>query len=396
MREVSTWIQAIARTTVRECREWTFGEFFFCAIMPLFWVLVVWALLGDGVMTKLAVAFVDDDKSPMSREVARAFEATRTFRLIHISSREKAMRQMRQGTIYGVLAVPFAYSRDMLNGLGSSVILYVDENRYAIAGTLQADASAVMSALSEQGMFAQALRTGVGTAGVERILEVVHSEFYAMGNMQFSFLAFLGASLIPGVIMVGAMLGFVIAFVREDRLNKIAEWLACADYSVSAAITAKLLPHYALYCFFFLFYIALFCGYGGFHPAGSIFLWFACGACCLAVFAAMAVLIAGISPNWRLALVLASGYAAPALPYTGFSIPLDSMSEAARIFGQCLPLTWLIQGQAQQWTLGASLSNMGTTFLAFGILFILPASAGYFIFRAKISTVASRDRGART
>ena len=178
MNEVSTWIQAIARTTVRECREWTFGELFFCAIMPLFWVLVVWALLGDGVMTKLAVGFVDEDKSHMSREVARAFEATRTFRLVHISSREEAMRQMRQGTIYGVIAVPFAYSRDMLNGLGSSVNLYVDENRYAIAGTLQADAATVLSALSQQGIFAQALRTGVGTAGVERILEVVHSEFY--------------------------------------------------------------------------------------------------------------------------------------------------------------------------------------------------------------------------
>ena len=162
------------------------------------------------------------------------------------------------------------------------------------------------------------------------------------------------------------------------------------------AITGKLLPHYALYCFIFLFYIALFCGYGGFHPTGSIFLWFACGACCLAVFAAMAVLIAGISPNWRLALVLASGYAAPALPYTGFSIPLDSMSVAARIFGQCLPLTWLIQGQAQQWTLGANLSNMGTTFLGLGILFIVPASAAYFIFRSKISTATTTDKAART
>ena len=94
--------------------------------------------------------------------------------------------------------------------------------------------------------------------------------------------------------------------------------------------------------------------------------------------------------------MLASGYAAPALPYTGFSIPLDSMSDAARIFGQCLPLTWLIQGQAQQWTLGASLSNMGATFLALGILFILPASAGYFIFRSKISSVTSRGKAART
>ncbi len=53
--------------------------------------------------------------------------------------------------------------------------------------------------------------------------------------------------------------------------------------------------------------------------------------------------IVGIAPNWRFALVVTSGYAAPALPFTGFSMPLDSMSEMARMFCKCLPLTWFIE-----------------------------------------------------
>lgn len=388
-----TWIDSVAGCAARECREWTFGELFFCAIMPFLWILVVWNLLGNGVMTRLSVGFVDEDKTHMSRAVARAFSASRTFSLDHVENREEAMRRMRKGEFYGVIAVPFGYSRDMLNGQGSSVILYADENRYAVAGTLQADSAAVMNALSHEAMFAQALRIGAGTSGAARVLDVIHSDFYALGNMEFSFLAFLGGALIPGVIMVGAMLGFVTAFVREARLGRVGEWVKSADERLSAAITGKLLPHYFLYCVIFLFYMALFCGYGGFHPAGSLFLWFACGACCIAVFAAMAVLVAGISPNWRLALILASGYAAPALPYTGFSIPLDSMSHAAQAFAQCLPLTWLIQGQAQQWTLGANFTDMKLTFLAFGLLFMLPAFSGYYILRAKIRKIRSKDTG---
>lgn len=70
----------------------------------------------------------------------------------------------------------------------------------------------------------------------------------------------------------------------------------------------------------------------------------------------------GIAPNWRFALVVTSGYAAPALPFTGFSMPLDSMSEMARMFCKCLPLTWFIEGQTQQWTLGAKNLGDGNNF----------------------------------
>ena len=46
-------------------------------------------------------------------------------------------------------------------------------------------------------------------------------------------------------------------------------------------------------------------------------------------------------------------------------MPLDSMSEMARMFCKCLPLTWFIQGQTQQWTLGAKIWEMGSTFTVF-------------------------------
>lgn len=386
------WTRAAWRCFLREIREWSFGEFFFCAIMPFFWMLVVWALLGQGVITDVPVGFVDEDKSHISREVARAIDANRAFGLVHFESGEAAMAAMRGGSLYGVINIPFGYSRAMLDGRGSSVILYVDESRYAVAGSIQAEMSSVMRALESEGKFAAALRLGNGTAGASRIVELTHSDFYALGNMEFSFLAFLGAALMPGVIMVGAMMGFVTSILREEWRNGTGNWLASAKGSASAALAGKLLPHYGLYCFVFLFYMALFCGYGGFYPAGSLFLWFMCGASCLAVFAAMAVLIAAIAPNWRFALIFASGYAAPALPFTGFSIPLESMGEYARAFAQCLPLTWLVQGQAQQWTLGADLADMKRTFTAFALLFIIPAIVGLALFRLRLAGTMRKVR----
>lgn len=359
------------------------GEIFFCACVPVCWMLVVWGLLGQGVMTDVPVGFVDEDKSALSRETGRAIDANRSFGLITYENRHEAMKDLRKGTLYGVVAIPFGYSRDMLTGRGSSVILYADESRYAVAGTLQDEFNSVISALSGERIAQSAFHLGDGVEAAKRTLSVIHSDFYALGNMQFSFLAFLGASLMPGVIMVGAMLGFVTCILREDWHNNVPRWLNSANGSFSAALLGKLIPHHALYCLIFLFYIALFSGQGGFEAAGSLWIWFACGAACLAVFAAMAMLVTAIAPSWRVALVFASGYAAPALPFTGFSIPLESMGEGVRIFAQCLPLTWLIQGQAQQWTLGADLAHTGRVFMAFALLFAAPCLLGFPLFKRR-------------
>lgn len=380
---MSSWLSNAAAGMNREMREWlgSPAEIIFCNILPVFWALVVWALLGTGVMERVPTGFVNEDMSPLSREVERAISSNQSFGLVPFSDRLEALEAMRRGDVYGVVAIPFGYARDMLSGAGASVSLYVDENRYAVAGTFQAGMSQVMGALVAERGLSRALNMGDGFAGATRVMTVVHSDFYALGNMQYSFLAFLGSTLIPAVLTIGAIMGFVTCILRERWQNRLLQWLETSGNSMSAALVGKLLPHFLFYCLLFLAYIALFCGQGGFAPAGSIFLWFACGVCCMAVMAAMAMLFCAVAPTWRFALVMAAGYSAPALPFTGFSIPLDSMGPLARMFGECLPLTWLIQGQAQQWILGAGMADMGTTFLAFALIFLAPVVAGYPIFR---------------
>lgn len=379
------WLAAILNCMRRENYEWRkeIGEIIFCMYLPIFWILVIWGLLGQGVMTRVPAGLVDDDQSPVSREVIRAIDANRVFGLINFENRIQALAALRQGEVYGIIAIPFGYGRDVMSGRGASISLYLDENRYAVAGTMQAEMDSIMSALQNESIFKNALHMGDGDSGAKRVLSIIHSDFYALGNMQFSFLGFLGGSLIPGVIMICAMLAFMTAILREIWHDSKREWLASAYGYPSAALIGKMVPHFAFYCLVFLFYMALFAGEGGFVPAGDLFLWFVFGAACLAVFAAMAILINAIAPSWRLALVAASGYAAPALPFTGFSIPLDSMSEYARAFAQALPLTWLIQGQSQIWTLGASIAHMDNTFYAFFLLFMFPLLIGYPLFCRK-------------
>lgn len=389
------WFRLVTAVADREIRQLISRpqEIFFCGFMPVFWVLIVWGLLYNGVITGVPVAFVNNDPSAMTRSLETAFQSDRTIDLIHYENYQSASAALKKGSVYGIIEVPFGFTKDQIKGTGSSVSLYLDENRYAVAGTIQAGFVNVMSAFTMENMLKTTLLTGSGISGAKRILSTVHSDFYALGNMQFSFLAFLGSNLMPGIIMLASILSFVTAFVREVYLYRINEWLATADHHIAAAIFGKLAPHFFFYCLILLAYIALFAGVCGFAPlkADSLVIWFVCGGACLMVMAAMSVLICGIAPTWRFSLVVASGYAAPALPFTGFSMPLDSMSVYARMFSKCLPLTWFIQGQTQQWTLGANIWDMGTTFTALTVLFIIPLVLGIPIFRWKYRKLADKE-----
>ena len=393
MRAASRWFSGVLGAMARECGAWAAfpREVFFCNIMPVLWMLVVWGLLGQGIMTRVPVGLVDEDMSAQSREVVRALDAARCLGLESYGNSGEALAAMRRGGIYGVIVIPFGYARDTLTGKGGTVVIHTDENRYAVGGTFAIEVSAVMEALSRERLAVTVMRAGAGEAGAERVLDLVHADFYRLGNMGSSFLIFLSSTLLPGLVIIGATFAFMTAILREIWNRSVSDWLASAGGSFSAGLLGKLTPHFAYYCLVFLFYIALFSGWGGFAPAGPLHTWFFCGAATLAVLAAMTILIAGVAPTWRLALIIAVGYAAPALPFSGFSIPLDSMDAGVRFFANFLPLTWYIRGQSQVWALGADVSEMGVTFLALALLFVAPLLIGMPLFSRKYGRMARRE-----
>lgn len=388
------WINAAAAVAHREMGRLlrTPQEIIVCGFLPLFWVVVVWVLLIQGVITKVPVGIVDNDHSQLSRTLVTQMAAMRTIEPIPYNTHLEADKALRAGSVYGFIEIPFGYAKDVTKGSGAPFVVYLDENRYAVAGTIQAELSSLATAVTQQRMAPTVMLTGSGVSGAKRLLSGVHPDFYALGNMQFSFLAFLGSNLMPGIIMLAAILSFVTAIVRENFQYQITDWFDTAQGSVTAALFGKLLPHFIFYCMIVAAYIALFAGFCGFSPAGSLWIWFLCGAACLCVLACTAVLIIGIAPTWRFALVVTSGYAAPALPFTGFSMPLDSMSTVARLFCKCLPLTWFIEGQTQQWTLGSKFWEMGSTFTAFALLAFIPLLIGIPVFKWKYGKFAKKEK----
>ena len=73
--------------------------------------------------------------------------------------------------------------------------------------------------------------------------------------------------------------------------------------------------------------------------------------------ASIALLVVGLTANYRLASSVAAFVTAPALAFAGLTFPLGSMPAAAEAWGQALPLTAFVRVQLEQASRGAPLSE---------------------------------------
>lgn len=321
---------------------------------PLVWCLMLAATFGDGLMTQIPVGYTDADRSAASREVIETLSALPSVRLVPFADVAAAERALKTASVYGVVTIPENFEADRRRGTGSPVVLQINKLYYAVGTILEVDLKTALTNLKVAETAVQ-LTSGGGTfAENARRLRLSMPEVYFLGNPAFNFSAYLLPTLVPGVMALGALLGFVASLVREWREGRVTAWLAAARGSATAAVAGKLTPWIAVWFLAGGVWVAGFAGAAGWGVAGSLSVWFLGTALLMLSMAALALFAASLAPSWVIAVSACICLVAPTFPFTGFSFPLDAMSPGAQLFGVFLPLTHYLELQSGVWVLDAS------------------------------------------
>ena len=320
---------------------------------PLVWCLMLAATFGDGLMTQIPVGYTDADRSAASREVIETLSALPSVRLMPFADVAAAERALKTASVYGVVTIPENFEADRRRGTGSPVVLQINKLYYAVGTILEVDLKTALTNLKVAETAVQ-LTSGGGTfAENARRLRLSMPEVYFLGNPAFNFSAYLLPTLVPGVMALGALLGFVASLVREWREGRVTAWLAAARGSATAAVAGKLTPWIAVWFLAGGVWVAGFAGAAGWGVAGSLSVWFLGTALLMLSMAALALFAASLAPSWVIAVSACICLVAPTFPFTGFSFPLDAMSPGAQLFGVFLPLTHYLELQSGVWVLDA-------------------------------------------
>lgn len=349
-------------------RPW---EVFAVVLAPFMWMGLTWGLLGSGLPTQLPVALADFDDSQSSREVTMVMAATRSVAFVPMATLPDARAALVDGRVYGVVHIPAGYERALKRGERDPVVVYLNEQYFPAVSALEQDMRKAINAVEQHRLAQLAARNGGGFSVAKARAEMIQPAFTSLGNAALNYQAYLGSTLLPGLLQLFAVMAFIGAIAREYREKTVSRWLAATHGRVFAALCGKLAPFLMLYLGYGALYVAWVGGFGGWAPSGSTALWVLATSLLVLAMLAIGVLFAALAPDWRLALTLGSLYVAPALAFSGFSFPLESMSQGARLLGTSLPITWYFKAQAQQWTLASPLEHAVTALsvlLAFAVL----------------------------
>src|SRR5262249_13278187 len=132
-----------------------FGRVF--ALRPVLSVMVVAAVIYavfypqpylNEALRKVPIAVVDQDRTQMSRDLARLVDATPDIAVAEVlPDVPTAEREVYARRIFGILLIPQHFERDLLHGRASPIALYADASYFLMYNRMSGAVSAVSRTL---------------------------------------------------------------------------------------------------------------------------------------------------------------------------------------------------------------------------------------------------------
>jgi ribosome-dependent ATPase len=315
--------------------------------------VVLMIVFGFGItfdVEGLNYAALDFDRSPDSRAYLESFAGTKYFQLrAPARDAEDLENRMRSGELRFGIEIPPGFGRDLRSGRAPEVGIWLDGAFPFRAETMQGYVAGVHQAYLERLAGHSVRSRPAPPANVEARFRY-NQEFRSVFAM------------VPGIVML--LLMFIpaimtsLAIVREKELGSIVNFYVTPTSRLEYLL-GKQLPYVAIALLNFatLLLLALVVfrvpvkGSFGALCFGAILYTIASTGIGLLVASFVRTQIAAI-------LAAAIGTTLPAIQYSGFMLPVSSMSTDAQIFGRAFPSTYFLHMSVGVFNKGLELSAM--------------------------------------
>lgn len=224
-------------------------------IAPVVLVVFFTTLMGSGLPTDLPTGIVDEDNTHITRIIARIVDSFEGTKIVsHYNNVNEAREAMQRGEIYAFLYIPRNTTVKALASKQPRLSFYTNES-YLVPGTLLMKDLTTGSVLAGLALTRETLyghgydeRTALG------IIRGIVTENHPLNNPTLNYSVYLTNILLPGILILLILLSTTYTIGLEWKRNTQRHWFEMSNYSVTTAITGKLLPQTILFIIIFIFY----------------------------------------------------------------------------------------------------------------------------------------------
>ena len=286
-------------------------------VMPLV-MLILLGYAGTNDIEHLRTAVYDSDKTPQSRDLIEAYQASNYFEIVAYVSREEELSYLiDHGDVRGALVIPPGYGQEMVARERADVAFIIDGSDPTVANNIFAASQQVGQAVSTK-IIERQLGASLSTLpGVE-----VRPRVWYNPNMESAYF------IIPGMMVV-VLFAFTTLFtstsiVRERELGTI-EQLIVTPIRPIELIVAKVFPYVLVSFFVIVEVLVIGVVVFGVPVNGSLSLLLSLASLFLLTALGVGIFVSTVASTQQEALLMTWATMLPSIFLSGFFFPIEAM-----------------------------------------------------------------------
>ncbi|RNB58372.1 ABC transporter permease [Brevibacillus gelatini] len=345
-------------------------------IVPIIYLTLFGFLYSEKKVMNIPTVMVDADQTELSRELYRAFEADKTFKITSIvGTEDEAMRLVDKGEANIALLIPADLEKNVKSGRPAEVLTVIDGSNMMISNTAVRAASTVVKSVAAGATLKKMEAMGSWGEEGKNLFTGIDFRYRVLYNPTFSYMSFMVFGLTGTVLQQVLFLGIALSVAQQKEEGTWKETLA--SHSFFAITASKLLPYLLVGTFnVFLGFTLLLKGFEIPYYGSTLDLMLVATAFNLAVLA-IGYAISFFSKDQLQATQIAMMIAVPSFMLSGFTWPLASMPTAVAAIGKSLPLTYFLDGVREILSKGHGLSYVAYDVGVLGFMTLLGLFLAY-------------------
>lgn len=316
----------------------------------LFFVPILYTVLFGSIylhhkVTEMATVVIDEDQSPLSRQIIQAFEQSETFQIKkEYHSEDDVKRALSSGEAKVGLVIPSNFEAKLKHGETLPLLTLIDGSNMMISNSATKGANEVITTFSMG--YSQKklqLKQGLQNEEVMNTLSPIPYRYRIMYNSAFNYSDFMLYGLVGAILQQVLFLGIALTITREKDAGTWQRFEAWKRNPWRIAY-AKTAPYFLINFFntSVTFVIALYAF--GAPMSGSLLVGLAIVVSFTFAVSGIGYLISLFSSNQLGATQTAMLIAVPSFMLSGFTWPFEAMPKVLQVLGHMLPLTYFLDG----------------------------------------------------
>lgn len=377
MKAISDFCTTWSREAKRFFTDWRLVAVLL--VVPLLYILVFGEMYSQHRVKEVPTVVQDNDRTPLSRQIVQAVDATDTFDVRGTVADLQQFREMDwQGKAFVCIVIPRGFQRDVTAGRPVRVLAVVDGSNMIIANATTRGIAEVVQTFSAGVSLRKWAARGVPLqhALVQAVpIEVGLRVWY---NPTFNYTHFLLIGLVGTVIQQVVLLAVALAWAKEHEENTFAELRRQITHPAAAALGK--LVFYVMVSFAMstvLFFLPF--GKFGVPLRGEVRLLLTATFLFIVGLVGFGVFISSLTRSQLLSTQILMLIALPSFLLSGFTWPLFVMPEGIQLISKVLPLThylallrstvsqgagWAFHIEELRWLFGFAVTGVALQFLS--------------------------------